>query len=114
MFENNFRHAVAASLLTLVVPASSALADEPTAELTIRDHRFHPEMLTVRAGVRIRLVIENTDPTPEEFESQDLNREKVIPGKSRATLFIGPLDPGIYPFVGEFHEKTAKGSIVAK
>ena len=69
---------------------------------------------TVPAGKKIKLVVENRDATPEEFESHALNREKVIAGKSTATIFIGPLKPGSYPFVGEYNEKTAKGVIVAK
>jgi hypothetical protein len=59
-------------------------------------------------------VVENRDSTPEEFESHSLKREKVIPGKSSATILIGPLKAGEYKFVGEFHEATAKGVIVAK
>jgi hypothetical protein len=48
------------------------------------------------------------------FESHSLNREKVIAPNAKATIFVGPLKPGRYPFVGEFHEKTAKGVIVAE
>ena len=62
----------------------------------------------------MKLLVENKDATPEEFESSALKIEKVIPGKSRATIFVGPLKPGEYKFVGEFNEKTAKGVIVAK
>lgn len=82
--------------------------------LTIKDHRFEPAELQVPAGKKIRLQVKNLDPTPEEFESPDLRREKVIPGKSEATIMIGPLKPGTYKFVGEFHESTAKGTVVAK
>ena len=60
------------------------------------------------------LSIENRDATAEEFESHALGREKVIAGKSSAVIYIGPLKPGKYPFVGEFNEKTAKGMIVAQ
>jgi len=62
----------------------------------------------------VKLVIENRDATPEEFESHELNREKVIAGKSTATVWIGPLTPGRYPFFGEFNETTAQGVVVAK
>lgn len=109
---------VFSGLAALALSASAvspvALADEPTFELTISDHRFQPETLNVPANVRIKLVIQNADPTPEEFESYELNREKVISGNSKATVYIGPLEPGTYSFFGEFHEDTAKGSIVAK
>lgn len=107
-------------LMALAVAAGAALvapvamADETGAELTIRGNRFHPETLEVPAGKRIKLVIHNADATPEEFESYELNREKVVPGKSRVIVYIGPLDPGTYPFFGDFHQDTAKGRIVAK
>jgi plastocyanin len=87
---------------------------EPEFKLVIENHRFAPETITVPAGKKVKLVIENKDATAEEFESHDLNREKVIPGKSTGIVFIGPLKAGEYKFVGEFNEKTAKGVIVAK
>ncbi len=106
------------SILVLVLAASvastGALAQDASFTLTIKDHRFDPTELQVPAGKKIRLLVKNLDPTPEEFESHDLKREKVIPGKSEATIVIGPLKPGTYKFVGEFHESTAKGTIVAR
>ena len=57
------------------------------------------------------LLVKNLDPTPEEFESYELNREKVIAGTSQAVIFIGPLAPGEYPFFGEFYPKTAQGKV---
>jgi plastocyanin len=87
---------------------------EPEFKLVIENHRFAPETITVPAGKKVKLLIENKDATAEEFESHDLNREKVIPGKSTGIVFIGPLKAGEYKFVGEFNEKTAKGVIVAK
>ena len=59
-------------------------------------------------------MVHNQDPTAEEFESYELNREKVIPGGSKASIFIGPLEPGRYPFFGEFNEKTAQGVVIAE
>jgi len=91
-----------------------ALAEEGSYKLTIRDHRFDPAELEVPAGKRVKLVVHNADPTPEEFESHDLKREKVIPGGGTAILYIGPLAAGTYAFVGEFHEDTAKGRIIVK
>lgn len=83
-------------------------------EIIIRDHLFFPSMLEVPADQKIRLVIINEDPTAEEFESYELNREKVIPGNSRTVVFIGPLRPGEYPFFGEFYPRTAQGRIIAR
>lgn len=91
-----------------------ARAADDTFTLTIKDHRFDPSELNVPAGKKLKLVVKNFDPTPEEFESHDLKREKVIAGKGQATITIGPLKPGTYKFVGEYHETTAQGQIVAK
>lgn len=95
------------------LPAASAAADD-SYTLTIKDHRFEPTQLDVPAGKKLKLLVQNLDPTPEEFESHDLKREKIIPGKGQALISIGPLKPGTYKFVGEYHESTAQGRIVAK
>ena len=82
--------------------------------LTAKDGRFLPEKIEIPADQKIRLIVKNEGPGPEEFESSKLNREKVImPGQS-ADIFIGPLKPGIYDFYGEFHPHTARGQIVVK
>ena len=92
----------------------AAIAADFDALLIIKDHRFQPSELSVPAGKKIRLVVENQDATPEEFESHPLNREKVIAGNSKATIYVGPLEPGRYPFFGEFNEATALGALIAK
>lgn len=97
----------------LLLPVAGIAADsDPT--LTIRDHRFQPAELIVPAGNKIKLTVVNQDSTAEEFESHALNREKVIPANSSTTIYIGPLSPGRYSFVGEFHEQTAQGTVVAQ
>jgi hypothetical protein len=93
---------------------AGAHAATPIFEIEIRDHLFYPAELTVPADQKIKLVIYNRDPTPEEFESYELNREKVIMGSSKAIIFIGPLRPGEYPFFGEFNPKTAQGKVIAE
>jgi plastocyanin len=100
--------------LLLFVASTPALAADDEFKLVIENHKFEPAEITVPAGKKIKLVVENRDATPEEFESHALNREKVIAGKSTATIFIGPLKPGKYTFVGEYNEATAKGVVIAK
>jgi hypothetical protein len=102
------------SLCVPLLFATSVLAAEPEFALVIANHRFEPAEITVPANQKIRLVVENRDATPEEFESKSLKREKIIAGKSKATILVGPLAPGRYPFVGEYNEQTAQGTIVAK
>tara|TARA_R110000824_G_scaffold81952_1_gene205710 strand:+ start:437 stop:778 length:342 start_codon:yes stop_codon:yes gene_type:complete len=109
-----FASAVAAVMLAGAVSAPAAHAADPTFQLTIRNHLFQPDTLTIPADTKVVLEVINEDATPEEFESHDLNREKVIAGKSKGIVVIGPLKPGTYSFVGEFHEDTAKGRIVVK
>ncbi|PCJ34969.1 MAG: hypothetical protein COA99_14195 [Moraxellaceae bacterium] len=89
-------------------------AETPVFELIIKDHLFFPSELTIPANQKIKLFVVNKDDTAEEFESHEMNREKVIPGNSKAMLYIGPLKPGRYPFSGEFHPRTAKGIVIAK
>jgi hypothetical protein len=101
-------------LLVLLGTFVSLRAATPVFELEIRDHLFFPAELTVPAGKKIKLVVYNRDPTPEEFESYELNREKVIMGSAKAVIFIGPLKPGEYPFFGEFNPKTAQGKVIAE
>ena len=94
--------------------AVSVSAARPVLELEIRDHLFYPSVLTVPANTKVKLIVYNRDATPEEFESYELNREKVIMGGQKAIIFIGPLAPGEYPFFGEFNPKTAQGKVIAE
>ena len=107
-----FRIAAALATVACLAVALPVAAADDEFKLVIQDHKFQPAEVVVPAGKKVKLVIENRDPTPEEFESHALNREKVIAAKATATVFIGPLKPGRYPFVGEYNEKTAQGAIV--
>src|SRR5512135_527734 len=101
-------------LLAAALLPHAALAADADYTLVIAEHRFQPAEITIPAGKKIRLQIENRDATPEEFDSHDLNREKVVMGNSSAIVYIGPLKPGRYTFQGEFHAATAQGAIIAQ
>lgn len=103
---------LAISGLTAIAPALAASPPEYT--LTLRQHRFVPAQLTIPANTKVKLIIVNEDSTPEEFESHELNREKIVTGKGKIIVWIGPLKAGRYPFFGEFHMDTAKGVLIAK
>ena len=103
---------IAAGLSLAVLVPALARADDFT--LTIKDHKFTPSELKVAAGKRHTITVVNNDATPEEFESHALKIEKVIVGNAKGVVRIGPLKAGKYPFVGEYHEDTAKGVIVAE
>jgi hypothetical protein len=89
-------------------------AQESTYTLTIENHRFEPTQLEIPANTKVQLVVKNADPTPEEFESTELRREKVIPGGQEGTIYVGPLAPGTYEFFGDFNPQTARGHLIVK
>ena len=98
--------------MTLLSLATFSDAATPVINIEIKGHLFYPAEVLVPANTKVKLLIHNTDSTPEEFESYELNREKVILGNTRAVVFIGPLAPGEYPFFGEFNMTTALGKVV--
>jgi plastocyanin len=101
-------------LAALGLPAAADGAVAQDLNLVIRNHKFEPEEIRVPAGKRVSIYVSNEDATPEEFDSTALKVEKVIPGKSKGLVRIGPLEPGRYEFVGEFHADTAKGVVIAE
>ena len=102
------------ALAALGLSAVPALAAEDSFTLSIKGHRFSPTDIEIPAGKKVTLIVKNLDATPEEFESTDLRREKVVAGGDQITVYIGPLRPGRYEFFGDFNPDTARGHIVAK
>jgi Cupredoxin-like domain len=101
-----------AALLVVAACHSVARAEDAfNASITIRGHKSE---LHVPAGKRIVLTVINADPLSEEFDSAALKAEKVIAGGSQGIVRIAPLKPGTYEFVGEYHEETAKGRLIAE
>ena len=101
-------------LLIFMTMSSMVAAESSVYELSIKEHRFEPPLVAIPAGTKVKLLVKNLDTTPEEFESYELSREKIIPGNSEALIYIGPLDPGTYGFFGDFHQDTAQGKLIAK
>lgn len=99
---------------TLIAGAGAARAEDPaTFHLSIKGHVFDPAELTVPAGKRLILIVRNADDTPAEFESSGLGAEKVISPGREATIRVGPLAAGRYPFNDEFHQDQAHGVLTA-
>lgn len=102
------------ALATLLAAPAPARADEPlTFRMTIKNHAFDPAELAVPAGKRLILLVRNADDTPAEFESRELGAEKVISAGREATIRVGPLAAGRYPFADEFHQDQAHGVLIA-
>ncbi|AJQ92439.1 cupredoxin domain-containing protein [Gynuella sunshinyii] len=94
--------------------SATAMADTLVYNITIKDHVFSPSVITIPVNQRVKFVIENQDVTPEEFEGLDFDVEKIIPGKTKSTVFVGPFAAGTYNFMGEFNADTAKGQIIVE
>jgi hypothetical protein len=67
----------------------------------------------VKAGVKFKLVVKNARKVAAEFESAELNREKVVPPGQTVVIYVGPLAPCTYPFFDDFHQST-HGQMIAK
>ncbi|MFM2055904.1 MAG: hypothetical protein RLY71_289 [Pseudomonadota bacterium] len=105
------RLALSIGIAVLSMAAQAADLEVP---LVIKDHQFQPAEVKLPAGQRVTLIVHNQDKTAEEFESKPLKREKVVPPGAKVKVVIGPLKPGRYEFVGEYHEDTTRGVIVAE
>jgi hypothetical protein len=102
-----------AILVLLCCLASTVVRADTVLSLTIKDHRFTPTELSVAAGERFRIEVENLDPTPAEFESSGLKVEKIVVGGGKITLRVGPLRPGTYKFFDDCHPEEAVGTLIA-
>ena len=104
--------AVGLLLVSLLFPRVAHAADADFT-LTVKDRHFLPAEITIPSGTKIKLTVKNQDEVPVEFESTDLSREVIVPGKSEMTIYIGPLDQGSYQFFNDF-DREMRGTIVAK
>jgi hypothetical protein len=103
---------VLAAVCASLPSAVAALAAE-TITLTIKNHRFVPSEVSVPAGERFRIEVENQDSTPAEFESSDLRVEKIVVPGGKIAVMAGPLKPGIYKFFDDYHPDMANGTMTA-
>jgi plastocyanin len=99
--------------LCALAVSTAAYADAPI-EMTLKNHKFTPAQITVKAGQPITIHLTNKDATAEEFDSSALKVEKVVAGNSDGMVRIRPLSPGKYPFMGEYHAATAQGVVIVK
>jgi len=106
--------AAAAALLAAALTGGAPARADDLPTLVFHNHRFEPDHIQVPAGAKFQLKVKNTDDTADEFESVDLNREKLVAPGQTITVFLGPLTPGEYKFFGDFHQDTAQGVLVAK
>ncbi|MGH6799282.1 MAG: cupredoxin domain-containing protein [Roseiarcus sp.] len=111
-----------AAVFVLFVP-KAALADPPAytptnadgqIEVILKGHRFTPSEIRIPAGKKTQLLVKNQDATADEFDSSALKVEKVIAAGGEGVVRLRALEPGRYPFMGEFNSATAQGVVIAE
>lgn len=103
-------------LLVLVISllAQCVSAEREEYRVVLKNHMFKPTKIQVPANSLGFLVVENKDASAEEFQSNDLHREKIIAAGKTEKIKIGPLKAGSYHFMGAFNPDTAQGVVIAK
>ena len=102
-------------LATLFASVSTgAFCADNVVSLTLKDHKFMPAEIHVKANTPTTVTLTNNDDQTEEFDSTSLKIEKVVVPHSVGTMRWRPLAPGRYPFIGEFHSQTAQGIVIAE
>ncbi|MCW8806946.1 MAG: cupredoxin domain-containing protein [Rhodanobacter sp.] len=109
------KHLLRIATPILLVLAGTATATElPEYTLVLKNHVYAPSELKVPAGTRFKIVVDNQDSTPEEFESSEFNREMVVLPNRSIVVYVGPLRAGTYRFFGDFHQDTAQGRLIVE
>ncbi|HZP42067.1 MAG TPA: cupredoxin domain-containing protein [Candidatus Binatia bacterium] len=106
-----FQLALAAALLASSVPV--ARAADLTVALAVRDGGFEPAVVQVPASARVRIEVTNQTPVAIEFESFDLNRERVVQPGQTAAVYVSGLKPGRYQFFDDFHQQR-RGTLLVE
>jgi hypothetical protein len=100
-------------LLALLMMATPVPAEEPIV-LHLKNHRFTPSTIKVKANRPAMITLFNDDAEADEFDSSSLKIERVVPGHNKGNIRLRALAPGKYPFMGEFHAATAQGLVIAE
>jgi hypothetical protein len=98
----------------IAILAGPAFADDAPIALILKDHKFTPTEVHVKANTPTQILLTNQDSSAEEFDSSALHVEKVVAGGDKGIVRLRPLAPGRYDFMGEYHSETAKGVVIAE
>jgi len=101
-------------IVALLLSPLPARAADVVQNISVVNRIFTPSEFTVPANQKVKIVIKNDSEEPAEFESLELNREKVIPAHDQVIVYIGPLDPGSYPFFNDFDPNKSTGKVIVK
>ena len=102
-----------AAMVALLGLGAPSLAEDRTVALAVEDRGFAPGEVDVPAGARVRLEVTNRTGAAIEFESFELNRERVVQPGQTVNVYVSGLEPGRYEFFDDFHQER-RGALVVK
>ena len=105
---------VFATLAALAFGPIVRAEDETLPVVRFHDGRFEPDELVVKAKTPFRLRVVNATQDAIEFESFELNRERVVLPGAEIVVYLPALDPGSYKFFDDFHHGAGEGTITAR
>jgi len=88
-------------------------AEDRTIALAVEDAGFAPAEIEAPPGARVRLEVTNRTAVAIEFESFELNRERVIQPGQTAAVYVSGLEPGRYEFFDDFHQQR-RGALLVR
>ena len=104
---------LATGLALLVVPPGARAQQAREVVITYRNKHFQPAEVNAPQNTQLILRIKNNDAEPMEFESETLHIEKIVNGKSEATIPVQPLKPGKYGFFDDYNA-TSEGVLTVR
>jgi plastocyanin len=112
--EMRFQIAAAAlAIAALLAAPASARPEDLTLPLAVRDSGFEPAQIEAPAGARVRIEITNQTGAAIEFESFELNRERVVQPGQKVAVYVSDLSAGRYEFFDDF-KQARRGVLLVK
>ena len=105
---------LAVGFITISGLAAGSHADDTLPQINFTNGHFEPASLKIAANTPIKLTVKNQGNATIEFESFELNRERVVQPGQTITVNLPKLDPGQYHFFDDFHHEVPQGTITAQ
>jgi hypothetical protein len=103
-----------AGMFAMAMFPAVSRGDQPAPQLKFANGRFEPASININAGAPAQLTVVNQGDSAIEFESFELNRERVVPPGGSIVVRLPKLDPGQYHFFDDFHHDAGQGTITAQ
>ncbi|HUO05879.1 MAG TPA: cupredoxin domain-containing protein [Candidatus Binataceae bacterium] len=102
------------AMIVMLGASASALFADDSPEIRFQGGRFEPAVLTLPVNTPTKLRVVNAGDAAIEFESFELNRERVVQPGQAITVYIPALGSGSYGFFDDLHHAVPAGKIVVR